>query len=114
MKSGQEGEIVLVSVLQGDGGAKKRPVVLLKELHAYGDFLVCGLSTQLHQEVPDFDEVIGPDDSDFASSRLKTNSLIRLGFLAVITKVQAQSPIGHISKERLKRLQTRLANFLLA
>jgi mRNA interferase MazF len=114
MKNGREDDIVLVNVAQGDGGAKKRPVVLLKELHAYGDFLVCGLSTQLHQEVPGFDEVIGPDDSDFPSSRLKAVSVIRLGFLAVITKVQAQSAVGHISGERLKRLQTRLANFLLA
>jgi mRNA interferase MazF len=114
MKSDREGEIVLVNVAQRDGGAKKRPVILLKELHAYGDFLVCGLRTQLHHEVPDFDEVIGPNDGDFASSHLKVVSLIRLGFLAVITKVQAQGAIGHISKERLQRLQTRLANFLLA
>jgi len=30
--------------------------------------LVCGLSTQLHQEVEGFDEVIGLSDSDYAGT----------------------------------------------
>jgi hypothetical protein len=37
----------------------------------YGDMLVYGLSTQLHQEVEGFDEVIGLSDSDYAGTGQK-------------------------------------------
>jgi len=40
----------------------------------YRDALVCGVSTQLHQYVQGFDEVISPADADFASSGLISTS----------------------------------------
>ncbi len=40
-----EGEIILAQLPQADGGTKLRPVLLLKELPGYKDFLVCGIST---------------------------------------------------------------------
>ena len=54
-------------VAQADGQIKNRPVVLLRRLPPFGDFLVCGISTQLHQRVTGFDEEIAAGDSSRSS-----------------------------------------------
>jgi len=78
----------------------------------YGDFLVCGVSTQLRQEVAEFDDPIGPGDPDFLASGLKAPSLIRLGFLAVLPASGLLGAIGSISEDRHERLLERLSNHL--
>ena len=45
----REGGIILANLQLADGSVKLRPVLLLKQLPVYNDFLVCGISTQLHQ-----------------------------------------------------------------
>ena len=82
----QEGDVVLTPVPQADGTMKNRPAIVLREMPVYRDVLVCGVSTQLHQYVQGFDEIISPTDADFASSGLVSPSLIRLGFLAVVPR----------------------------
>jgi len=77
----KEGEVVLTPIPQADGLIKNRPVILLRELPPYKDFLVCGISTHLDKEVKGFDELISPTDDDFQSSGLRTASLVRMGFL---------------------------------
>lgn len=73
----QEANVVLTPLPQADGTIKNRPVILLRELLPYRDFLVCGISTQLHQQVPGFDDIISPSDPDFSASGLRSQSLIR-------------------------------------
>lgn len=41
----KEGEVVLTPIPKSDGRTKNRPVIVLRELPHYGDFLVCGVST---------------------------------------------------------------------
>ncbi len=53
-----EGDIALTPLPQADGRAKPRPVILLRTMPPFGDWLVCGLSTQVHQEAVGFDEII--------------------------------------------------------
>jgi mRNA interferase MazF len=84
----KEGDVVLTPVPQADGSTKNRPAILLPEFPPYKDFLVCAVSTQLHQEVKAFDEIISTSDPDFASRGLKSESLIRLGFLAMLPQVK--------------------------
>jgi mRNA interferase MazF len=108
----KEGDIVLTSVPQADGSTKSRPAILLREFPPYKDFLVCGVSTQLRQEVKGFDEIISPSDPDFASSGLKSESLIRLGFLAMLPRVKIAGSIGSISSERHRRVLKNLADYL--
>ncbi len=108
----KEGDIVLTPVPQADGSIKNRPAILLREFPPYKDFLVCGVSTQLRQEVKGFDEIISPSDPDFASSGLKSESLIRLGFLAVLPRAKIAGSIGSISTERHERLLKTLAEHL--
>ena len=108
----KEGDVVLTPVPQADGQIKNRPAILLREFPPYNDFLVCGVSTQLNQRVRDFDEIVAPSDSDFAGSGLKSESLIRLGFLAMLPRTKIAGSIGSISSERHLRLLETLAEFL--
>ncbi len=109
----KEGNIVLTPVPQADGKIKNRPALFLKEMPPFGDALVCGISSQLHQQVSGFDEIIHKTDSDFSSSNLVGDSLFRLGFLAVVPRSNIIGSIGFISPERHKRLLQNLSNYLI-
>lgn len=108
-----QGDVVLTPVPQANGILKNRPAIFLREMPPYRDVLVCGISTQLHQEVKGFDEVVDQTDSDFGATGLRTTSLIRLGFLAVLPRSAVIGSIGSVSPERHKRLLTRLSDYLI-
>jgi len=108
-----EGDIALAPLPQADGRLKYRPVVLLRRLPPFGDFLVCGVSTQLQQRVPAFDELVTTDDAEFPATGLKAASVIRLGFLAVLPETHLAGRIGAISAERRRRLLVNLCNHLV-
>ena len=108
-----QGDVILTPVPQADGNLKNRPAIFLREMPPYRDVLVCGVSTQLHQEVKGFDEVIRSTDSDFIATGLKTDSLIRLGFLAVLPRKAVIGSIGAISPLRHTRLLRRLSDYLI-
>lgn len=105
----KEGDIVLTPLPQADAQLKIRPAIFLRRMPPFGDMLVCGVSSQLHQRVSGFDEMLGPEDADFAQSGLKARSLIRLGYLAVLPASNFVGAIGCIAPERHRRLLERLA-----
>jgi mRNA interferase MazF len=109
----KESDIVLTPVPQANGQVKNRPALMLRKMPPFDDVLVCGLSTQLHQKVAGFDEIITQQDADFATSGLVTDSLIRLGFLAVLPQNRVIGSIGSIAPERHKRLLQNLSDYLL-
>lgn len=109
----KEGDVILTPVPQADGAIKNRPAIILREMPPYGDLLVCGVSTQLNQQVKDFDECLSPSDGDFAASGLRSESLIRLGFLAVLPRSGIIGSIGSIAAERHRRLLRRLSEYLV-
>ncbi len=109
----KQGNVVLTPVPQADGVIKNRPAIFLREMPLYRDVLVCGVSTQLHQEVKGFDEVVQSFDPDFGSSGLRSTSLIRLGFLAVLPRSEVIGSIGSISSQRHKRLLKTLSDYLV-
>ena len=108
-----QGNVILTPVRQDHGHVKNRPAIFLREMPPYRDVLVCGISTQLHQEVKGFDEVVHQADFDFKSTGLRSASLIRLGFLAVLPRSAVIGSIGAISPERHKRLLQRLSDYLI-
>jgi len=108
-----EGDVVLTPVPQADGVIKNRPAIFLREMPPYRDVLVCGVSTQLHQEVKGFDDIVQSSDQDFAATGLRSASLIRLGFFAVLPRSAVIGSIGVISSERHRRLLTRLSDYLM-
>lgn len=69
-------------------------------------------STQLHQAVADFDEILSPKEPDYAATRLKAASVIRLGYLAVLPQANFIGKLGTVSQARVTRLRMRLAEFL--
>lgn len=108
----KERDVVLAPLPQATGQVKNRPAIVLRAMPPYGDLLVCGVSTQLRQEVVGFDEPIGPGDPDFQDSGLKAPSLIRLGYLAVLPASGLLGAIGSISEIRHVRLLERLSTHL--
>jgi mRNA interferase MazF len=110
----REGDVILTPLPQADGRMKNRPAVLLRELPPFGDFLACGISTQLRQTVLGFDELISKTDSDFAASGLLADSVIRLGFLAVLPPRRILGAIGRLAAERYARLLRVLSKHLVA
>ena len=110
----REGAVILTPLPQADGERKPRPALLLRELPPFGDYLTCGISTQLHQAVPQFDEVISKTDADFGESGLLSSSIIRLGFLAVLPSQRIVGAIGHVAPDRHARLLRTLSKHLVA
>jgi mRNA interferase MazF len=108
----REGDVLLAPLPQGDGSVKDRPALFLKRMPPFQDVLVCGISTQLQQAVPELDETIGPFDPDFRGSGLKAASLIRLGYLAILPRSRIKGRIGSVSAARYQRLLNRLSDFL--
>ena len=108
----KEGDIVLASFPQADGRTKNRPALVLREIPPFNDLLVCGISTQLPHYVGEFDEMISAGDSDFPTSGLLRNSVIRLGYLLPQPRGDFVGKIGSISRERHLKLLARLGNFL--
>ncbi len=109
----KEGNIILTPIPQVNGEIKNRPALILREMPKYQDFLVSGISTQLKQYIPNFDEIISPEDEDFQSSGLVSQSVIRLSFLTVISRNIIIGSIGSISTERHQRLLENLSQYLV-
>ncbi len=109
-----EGEIVVAQLVQADGGAKLRPVVLLRELPGYGDFLVCGVSSQLRQAITGFDVVLDSGSGGFPATGLRVSSVIRLSFLAVVPESDMKRRLGRIAPGVLESLRENLARHLTA
>ena len=100
----KEGDVVLASLQQADGQRKLRPVLLLKQMSPFQDWLVCGISSQLRQAVVGFDELIQVSSRDFSQSGLTVPSVVRLGFLATLPAGDLAGRLGHITAQRYEKL----------
>ncbi len=91
-----------------------RPALLIKLLsNGYDDWLVCMISTKIGQEIIGLDDTISPNDRDFKETGLKSESVIRVSRLAVISEKILLGQIGHISVERLQKIKRNLADWIL-
>src|SRR5690625_6346076 len=75
----QPGQIVLFHFPQTDlSEGKLRPALLVGPLPGpYDDWLICMISSQTHQYLEGFDEIVAEEHSDFEASGLKRTSIIR-------------------------------------
>lgn len=110
------GQVVLFRFPQTDLVAgKPRPALMLaKLLGGYDDWLVCMISTQIHQCVDGLDEIILDNSPDFTQSGLKSSSVIRVSRLAVVAENILLGAAGEISTERLQRVKNNLINWIKA
>ncbi|MCD6185646.1 MAG: type II toxin-antitoxin system PemK/MazF family toxin [Deltaproteobacteria bacterium] len=109
-----EGQITLFKFPQTDQQAGKlRPALVLRKIPGrYDDWLICMISSQLHQKILELDEVITTKDSDFIRSGLKLPSVIRASRLAVVEKNILLGKLGQISQNRLSRVRQNLARWI--
>ena len=110
----REGQIVLFRFAQTDQAAGKlRPALVVRKVPGrHDDWLICMISSQLQQAVPEFDETVNREDADFKHSGLKTPSVIRGGRLAVVEKSLLVGTIGEIAPDRLARIRDKLATWI--
>jgi len=109
------GHVVLIRLPQAAGGPPKlRPALVLALLPGpFQSLLICGISTQLRELQPDWDELIRPDDTDYAVSGLHQPSAVRLSYLYAADKREVPGAIGRIDRRRLERLLQRLIRLLV-
>lgn len=106
------GDIVLAQLPQADSADKIRPALLLCQFPPYGDWLACGIISQIRQLQAGFDELLNGSASDFAQSGLRVTSVIRLGFLSIFPERQIGGGLGSIQPSRLQRLRLSLSRYL--
>jgi mRNA interferase MazF len=70
------------------------------------------ISSQTHQYIAGFDEIVQEDDSDFGESGLKVTSVIRVGRLAAVSGEILIGAIGQVSTERFSRVKKHLSDWL--
>ena len=71
------------------------------------------ISSQLGCEVPEVDEVLRPSDRDFYDTGLKLSSVVRTTRLAIVTATSLHGSIGNLSEDRLVRIRSRIADWIL-
>ena len=108
----KQGDIILFALAQADGKSKLRPVLLLKQMPGHGDWLVCGISSQLHEHVTGFDLLLDASHTDYKKSGLLKSGVVRLGFLSVIPERQIAGKIGELSTESTGVLLKSLSDYL--
>ncbi|MGB3780432.1 MAG: type II toxin-antitoxin system PemK/MazF family toxin [Tunicatimonas sp.] len=109
----KEGDIILASLPQANGQVKLRPVLVLRQVPPFRDFLLCGISSQLRHAVPGLDMIIDNSHSDFSRSGLTIPSLIRTAFLTIKPSDTIAGAIGSVSRDTYRQLLSNLANYLL-
>ena len=110
----EDGQVVVFRFPQTDlEVGKLRPALLLGKLPGnYDDWLICMISSQTHQFLEGFDEIVKESDADFGESGLKVTSVIRVGRLAVVSGEILLGAIGQVSNERISKVKKRLSDWL--
>jgi mRNA interferase MazF len=110
------GELVLVRFPEASlTPGKLRPAMVVAIAPGrYTDVLLALVTSRIYQEVPEFDEVISVADEDFAVTRLKSTSVIRLARLVTVEAEIIEGRLGTISPARLRRVRQRLVEWLRA
>jgi mRNA interferase MazF len=108
------GQVVLFKFPQTDQKeVKLRPALVLRKLPGiFNDWLVCMISSQLHQYLPGIDEKISYEDHDFLKSVLKLPSIVRVSRLAVLDGKLLLGELGRIDDARFIRLKQNLCKWI--
>ena len=108
------GDVVLIRFPQADlQRGKLRPALVLAVAPGHhADLLLALISSRTFQAVPEFDEIIGPADTDYADTGLKAQSVVRLARLACVEASVISARLGSISPQRLQKVRKRLADWL--
>ena len=102
----ESGQIVLFRFPYADlSGGKLRPALVVRRVPGnHDDWLICMISSQLHQSLAGFDEIFRSTDLDFKKSGLKVDSVVRVARLAIVEQGILLGAIGSLSPERMSRI----------
>ena len=92
---------------------KLRPALVLREFPKYGDLLVCGITSRLHQYIEGFDLLLDNHHKDFASSGLKLPGVCRLNMLTMLSIADINGAIGEVSHKTHRVLLKTLSDYLM-
>ncbi len=108
------GHIAYVKMPNSDlSQGKNRPVLVLGKCPGkFDDWLICPISSRLHQATPGLDELVNSSDPDFAGTGLVVPSVIRVCRLAVVEGSLLQGAIGSLEPARLTRVMASLKNWI--
>ncbi|MDR9499940.1 MAG: hypothetical protein RI556_12250 [Hydrogenovibrio sp.] len=88
---------------------------MLRQLdQKHDDWLVCMISSQLHQIHSELDWIVSPSNPEFDATGLKVASVFRLSRLAVLDGDLLLGQLGSITDQRLKTLQQDLSHWLVS
>jgi mRNA interferase MazF len=108
------GDVVLVRFPQTDMQAGKlRPALVLAIAPGrHADVLLAMITSRLYQAASRLDEVLETTDEDFATTGLKTHSVIRLSRLSTVEMSIINALLGEISPKRLHDVRKRVIGWL--
>lgn len=108
------GDIVLIRFPQADLQAGKlRPALVVAVAPGrHADLLLALISSRAYQEIPEFDEIIGPTDSDYVATGLKARSVVRLARLVSVEPSVINARLGNIAPGRLLSIRNHLIDWL--
>ena len=107
-----EGKII-VTVFPQDEQKKLRPALILREFPKYGDVLLCGITSRLHQHTDGFDVLLDKHHPDFENTGLKSPGVFRLNMLTMLSKSNIKGTIGTVSATMHRTLLVTLSDYLL-
>ena len=92
---------------------KRRPALLIARLPGpFDDWLVCMVSSQISQAIDGFDEILDREETDFVQSGLKTDSVIRIARLALVTEGILLGAIGRDLCGTIEAYQSQVAAWI--
>lgn len=105
-------DVVMLFIPQADGLKKKRPVVLVKEVPPFSDWLVIPISTQLRHAVAGLDMIVNEGDANYRRMQLRKPSLVRLAQIHVVPLRKIGVVIGSMDTSSFQQLRQSLAMWL--
>jgi len=109
-----EGQVVLFRFPRTDQETGKlRPALVLRRAPGkFNDWLICMITSRVHQMVAELDDKISPEDADFSESGLKIPSIVRASRLAVVDGNILEGSLGQIGNDRLFRFRRSVAQWI--
>lgn len=103
-----KGDIVLASLPVSDGSYKERPSLIVSQFPPYNDYLLCGISSQLKQNINETGYLIGEEADYFLFTGLKKSSIIRLNYLVTLPEYLVAGKIGSLPYELFENVVDKL------
>jgi hypothetical protein len=102
------GDICKVAFKQPEGSVKDRPVLLVKEVGSFGDWIVVPITSKLRNQDKELDILMDDTHSGFKATGLRTTSLIKLSILNTFNRTMIKGKIGELPFGILDEVYARL------